>query len=192
MVELERVTVGSREELRAWLEAHHEQSESIWLATYKKAAGDKYVSYNAIVEEALCFGWVDSRPAALDELRSMLLLSPRRPGSAWSKLNKDRVKKLRRAGLMTPAGQAKVDQAKADGSWSFLDDVEALVIPDDLGAMLEKDGAAMRNFESFSDSSKKNILQWIKTAKREATRAKRIAETVRLAARGLRANHPRG
>ncbi|MGV2828599.1 YdeI/OmpD-associated family protein [Myxosarcina sp. GI1(2024)] len=115
-----RVTVRSRQELRQWLQKNHLQAEGIWLITYKKNHQD-YLSYNDVVEECLCFGWVDSLPCKLDEQRSMLYLSPRRKGSNWSKVNKERVQCLIENGLMQPAGLEKVDRAIKDGSWSFLE-----------------------------------------------------------------------
>ena len=184
----ERVAIESPGDLRRWLAEHHPQEESVWLVTYKKHTGSRYLPYDAIVEEALCFGWIDSLPRKLDSDRTMLLLSPRRPKSPWSKLNKDRVTKMLDQGLMTPAGQTKIDQAKADGSWTFLDDVEALIIPDDLAAALEANPTAKSYFEAFSPSSKKGILQWIKSAKQAKTREKRIKKTVDLAAENIKAN----
>ncbi len=174
----EQIEVISRQDLRDWLAAHSQQQESIWLVTYKKQAGSRYLAYDAIVEEALCFGWIDSLPRRLDADRTMLLLSPRKPKSVWSKLNKERIERLIASGLMTPAGLEKVERAKRDGSWTFLDDVEALIIPDDLARVLAKDGIANANFENFSNSSKKGILQWIKMAKQQKTRQQRIEKTV--------------
>ncbi len=188
MKQFEQVEVTSREQWRIWLTNNHTQTDSIWLVTYKKHTGGRYLPYDAIVEEALCFGWIDSLPRKLDADRTMLLLSPRRPKSPWSKLNKDRVSKMLKQDLMTSAGQEKIDQAKADGSWSFLDDVEALIIPDDLVAALEANSQAKTYFEAFSPSSKKGILQWIKSAKQAATREKRIKKTVELAAQNVKAN----
>ena len=186
MKQFEQVEVTSREQWRTWLTNHHTQTESIWLVTYKKHTGSRYLAYDDIVEEALCFGWIDSLPRKFDADRTMLLLSPRRPKSPWSKLNKDRVAKILSQGLMTPAGQVKIDRAKADGSWSFLDDVEALVIPDDLADALAKNSKAKQYFAAFSPSSKKGILQWIKSAKRANTRQRRIEKTVDLAAQNIK------
>ncbi|MEM1240821.1 MAG: YdeI/OmpD-associated family protein [Cyanobacteria bacterium P01_H01_bin.26] len=188
MKQFEQVEVTSRRQWRAWLANNHTQTDSIWLVTYKKHTGSRYLSYDAIVEEALCFGWIDSLPRKLDANRTMLLLSPRRPQSPWSQLNKDRITKMLDQGLMTSPGQEKINQAKADGSWTFLDDVEALIIPHDLAAALEANLQAKGYFEAFSPSSKKGILQWIKSAKRAPTREKRIAKTVELAAQNIRAN----
>lgn len=186
-----RVQVESREEWRTWLEANHEGAESVWLVTFKKASGRPHVPYDAVVEEALCFGWVDSLPRKLDGERSMLLVSPRRPGSAWSKANKDRVGRMIAAGKMRPAGLRKVEQSKADGSWTFLDDVENLVIPDDLAAALAEHEGAEENFAAFPRSAKRGILEWIKQAKRAETRGKRIRETAELASKNIRANQYR-
>ena len=188
--EAEQVQIESRAEWRAWLAKNHERDDGIWLVSFKKHTGDRYVAYDDIVEEALCFGWVDSLPRKLDDKRSMLYISPRRKGSPWSGLNKRRIAKLAKQGLMTPAGEAQVAQSKADGTWTIYDEIEELVIPDDLNSALDENPTAREHFEAFSDSSKKGILWWIKSAKREATREKRISETVRLAAINVKANHP--
>lgn len=183
----ERVEVASREELRRWLEQNHTQTASIWLVTWKKAAGTKYLPYDDIVEEALCFGWVDSLPRALDDKRSMRRLSPRQKGSGWSAVNKRRIAKLEKAGLMTEAGRRAVRQAKADGSWNALDEAEKGVIPDDLAAALKKNGKAAAHFDAFPPSVKKGILGWIGQAKRPETREKRIRQTAEMAAGNKRA-----
>lgn len=188
MKQFEQVEVTSRKQWRGWLANNHSQTDSIWLVTYKKHTGSRYLPYDTIVEEALCFGWIDSLPRKLDAERTMLLLSPRRPKSPWSKLNKDRVTKMLALGLMTPAGQEKINQAKVDGSWTFLDDVEALIIPDDLATALNTNSQAKHYFAAFSPSAKKGILQWIKSAKQVSTREKRITKTVELAAQNLKAN----
>lgn len=186
-----RVQIESRAEWRAWLAANHESAESIWLVTFKKGSGRPYVPYDDVVEEAICFGWVDSLPRRLDEERTMLLLSPRKPGSAWSKVNKERAERMNAAGKMKPAGLTKIEQSKEDGSWTFLDDVEALVVPEDLSAALEGHENAAENFAAFPPSSKRGILEWIKQAKKPETRGKRIRETAELASRNVRANHYR-
>lgn len=178
----------SRKEWRAWLEKNHTRQQGIWLITHKKITGKPRLDYEEAVEEALCFGWVDSKGNKLDEERSMLWMAPRKRSSKWSKLNKQRVEKLGRAGLMTPAGLAKVEAAKQDGSWSALDAVEALEIPADLKDALDENPVAKGFFEGFPRSVKRGILEWILNAKRPETRAKRIAETVELAGRNIRAN----
>ncbi|HND48437.1 MAG TPA: YdeI/OmpD-associated family protein [Anaerolineales bacterium] len=178
----------SRAEWRKWLEENQARKEGIWLISYKKDTGKPRFDYDESVEEALCFGWVDSKPAKLDEERSMLWFAPRKPKTNWSKLNKDRVEKMIKAGLMAPAGLAKVEAAKKDGSWNALDGVEALEIPPDLAKALSKNKTAKEYFEAFPRSVKRGILEWILNAKRPETRAKRIEETVTLAEKNIRAN----
>ena len=174
----------SRQELRDWLEANHATADTFWLVSYKKHVTDRYVPYGHIVEELLCFGWIDSRTRRVDDERTMLLVGPRKPGSTWSASNKKRAAKLTTNGLMTAAGQMKIDAAKKDGSWHYLDDIENLVIPDDLAAALQVNSSAKENFESFNDSAKKVILMWIKSAKREETRERRLATLIRDSASG--------
>jgi uncharacterized protein YdeI (YjbR/CyaY-like superfamily) len=147
--------------------------------------------YSEAVEEALCFGWIDSRPGTLDTERYRLYVAPRKPGSVWSKLNKQRIRKLVKEGRMTSAGLVKIEAARKDGSWNTLDEIDRLVMPADLLEQLSANEDAKRNFEGFSTSSKKIILFWIASAKREETRQKRIEETVRLAAQNIKAAHYR-
>lgn len=187
--DLERVQIVSTADLRDWLYANYAQRESIWLVTFKKSDPTRYVSYDSVVDEAVCFGWIDSLPRKLDDDRTMHLLSPRKKGSAWSAVNKQRVSRLEAAGQMHPAGQAAIATAKKDGSWDFLNDVDALIAPEDLITALDHLPQARANFEGFSRSSRRAILEWIKQAKRSDTRAKRIAETVALANKGMKANH---
>lgn len=186
MREFPRVQVESRQQWRAWLASHHAASGTIWLVTFKKAAGERYLPYDAIVEEALCFGWVDGQTRRLDELRSMLLLSKRKRGSAWSGANKRRIASLEAAGQMEAAGREAVESAKADGSWVFLDDVEALIEPPDLREALDGTPHARPAWEGFPKSVKKPTLEWIKRAKKPETRARRIAETAEKSAQGIR------
>ena len=149
------------------------------------------ISLDEAVEEALCFGWIDSRLNRLDDERNVLRFTPRRRGSAWAKSNKERVGRLEAQGLMTPAGRALVEAAKIDGSWYVLDRIDDLTMPDDLTAALAADPAAERYFAAFPPSTKKAILFWIASAKKPETRAKRVAETVRLAAENRRATERR-
>lgn len=178
----------TRAEWRAWLGQHHNRAEGVWLISYKKATGKPYVTYDEAVEEALCFGWVDSKPNKLDEERSMLWFAPRKAGTGWSKPNKERVARLLAQGLMAEAGLEKVRAAQADGSWNALDAVEALIVPPDLEAAFERYEGARENFDAFPRSAKRGILEWIVSAKRPETRAKRVEETARLAAENVRAN----
>ena len=141
-----------------------------------------------MVEEALCFGWIDSKPNKLDDERSMLWFAPRKAGTGWSKINQERVERMVTAGRMAPAGLVRVEAAKQDGSWYALDAVEALEVPQDLRAALAANEMAQRNFVAFPRSVKRGILEWIANAKKPETRAKRVEETARLAAENIRAN----
>jgi uncharacterized protein YdeI (YjbR/CyaY-like superfamily) len=178
----------TRAEWRAWLAANHAVMSGVWLISYKKASGKPAMSYEESVEEALCFGWVDSKGGKIDDERTMLYFAPRKKGSGWSRPNKERVERLIAAGLMQPAGLEKIEAAKADGSWTLLDAVEALEIPPDLQAALDAHPPAGENFAAFPRSVKRGILEWIVQAKRPETRAQRVEETARLAAENIRAN----
>ncbi len=178
----------TRSEWRAWLEKNHARTDGIWLISFKKGTGKSRFEYDEAVEEALCFGWVDSKPNKLDEERSMLWFAPRKAGTGWSKLNKERVERLTAMGRMAPAGLAKVEAAKRDGSWNALDSIEALKIPRDLAKALSANRTAQQYFDAFPRSVKRAILEWIASAKKPETRAKRIEETVTSAARNIRAN----
>ncbi len=175
-------------EWRSWLEQNHTRTAGIWLISYKKTAGKARFDYDEAVEEALCFGWIDSKPNKLDDDRSLLWFAPRKRGTGWSKLNKERVETLIQQGRMMPAGLAKVEAAKADGSWNALDAIEALEIPPDLEQALLAFETAKPNFEAFPKSVKRSILEWIATAKKTETRARRVEETAQLAAQNRRAN----
>jgi uncharacterized protein YdeI (YjbR/CyaY-like superfamily) len=178
----------TRDAWRAWLAANHTRTAGIWLISYKVESGKPRFDYDAAVEEALCFGWIDSKPNKLDAERSLLWFAPRKPKTGWSAINKQRVAKMIETAQMTPAGLAKIEAAQADGSWSRLDSVEALEVPPDLAQALADHPPAAINFEAFPRSVKRGILEWILNAKRAPTRAKRIEETARLAAQNQRAN----
>lgn len=185
------VEVASRAAWRAWLHEHHDRPAGVWAVTFKKAsvpAGADYVSARDLNEECLCFGWIDSKPGKVDGRRTALLCSPRKPGSGWSKVNKDRLERLLADGLVAPAGLAAIERARADGSWTMLDDVDALVVPADLATALAAFPTARDHFDAFPPSARRGILEWIGQAKRAETRAQRIEETARLAAENIRAN----
>jgi len=184
------VEVKSRQALRDWLAKNHGQKNGIWLSFYKKHT-DHHLPYNDIVEECLCFGWIDSLPRKMDHDRSLLYLSPRKRGSSWSRLNKERIARLMARGLMTDAGIKKFEQAQQDGSWTFLDEVEEGRLPEDLVKALSEDEQAREYFDAFPLSSRKIILEWIKSAKKPATRLRRIEETVQEAIKNERAHHYR-
>ena len=187
--DLQQILIERRGDWRSWLQQNHQQQASVWVVTWKKRSSWPHVPYEELRDEALCFGWIDSLPRKLDLRRSMLLMSPRRPRSAWSAVNKGRIEELMGSGLMTEAGLAAIDRAKRDGSWSLLDGVDPTVPPEDLVAALERTGSVVM-FEAFPPSSRRAIIEWISLAKRVDTRRKRVAETARLAAMGLRGNHP--
>ena len=188
---LERLWVQDRESWRAWLEVHHARDSGVWLVSFKKATDKPRVDYDDAVEEALCFGWIDSVVRTLDGERAMQLFSPRKPRSPWSSSNKLRVEKLVASGLMRPAGLAKIEDAKRDGSWDAYAVAESLEEPADLrAAFAAGPRGAKANWDTFSPSSRRAILWLIHTAKRPETRAQRIATVVSEAARNRRANHP--
>jgi len=150
----------------------------------KKGSGKVNLSHEEAVQEALCFGWIDSKVHPVDADHYRQVFTPRKPGSIWSKINKRHVEKLLAEGRMEAAGLAKVEAAKRDGSWSFLDDIEAGEMPPDLAQALEANGAARKRFDAFGSSYRKQVLYWIKSAKRPGTRQKRIDTIVALAAEG--------
>lgn len=178
--------VTTRSAWRAWLAEHHATSPGVWLVTFKRGKGPA-PSYDDVVEEALCFGWIDSQVRALDADRGQQLMTPRRPGGTWALSNKARVERLTAAGLMTPAGLAAVEAAKASGAWVLLDAVESLVEPPDLGAALDDVPAARAAWDGFPPGARKQLLHWVLSAKREQTRANRVATVVAEAAQGRRA-----
>ena len=176
--------VPDRAALRAWLEANHAISAGVRLAIGNKGSTATALTYEEAVLEALAFGWIDSTAHALDAERHTVAFVPRRRGGTWARTNKARVERLTADGLMTPAGLAVIEAAKADGSWTTLDDIEALVVPPDLSAALSAEPDAERAFHSRSAPQRKLALYWIASAKRVETRARRVADIVRAAAEG--------
>jgi uncharacterized protein YdeI (YjbR/CyaY-like superfamily) len=183
-----RVHVETAAEWRAWLDEHHDSSPGVWQVSWKRHTGRPTVGYDEAVTEALAVGWVDSKGQRLDDDRTMLWFTPRRRTSGWSRPNKVRIEKLYAEGRMGPAGQAAIDAAKENGSWSLLDDVENLVVPDDLAVAFDQHPGALESWEQFPRSVKRSILEWIVTAKRAGTRRARVAETAEKAGRGERAH----
>jgi uncharacterized protein YdeI (YjbR/CyaY-like superfamily) len=184
---LARIEPKTLKGLRAWLVKNHAQEKSVWVVYAKKAAGGVFAASD-ITDEALCFGWIDSLPRSLDEARAMLLISPRKPRSGRSAVNKAKVEKLIADGRMTPLGLAAIAAAKASGAWDKLVAVDALAEPADLIAALKAAPPGLEHWRAFPPSTRRGILEWILNAKRPDTRAKRIAETARLAAENKRAN----
>jgi uncharacterized protein YdeI (YjbR/CyaY-like superfamily) len=176
----------TRDAWRQWLQNNHSSSPGIWLIYYKKESGRRAFSYGEAVEEALCFGWIDSAPRKLDDKRAMLKFTPRKPRSAWSQLNKQRIKKLMKDGAMIDAGLSKIKQAKKDGSWDKLTSADSHIdhnsLPGELLKAFAKNKKALENFRSFAPGYRKQFLFWISTAKRPETKGARIKQTIRMAA----------
>ena len=185
---LPTVKARSTAEWRRWLHRHHDRSGSVWLILYKKGSATPSVRVGEAIDEALCFGWVDSLPNKRDAESYYLRFSPRDPKSRWSRVNKEKVERLLTEGRMAPAGLAVVELAKANGTWDALNAVDDLREPDDLAHALDAIPAARMHWDGFPRSVKRGILEWIATAKRETTRTRRIHETVHQAAEGRRAN----
>lgn len=173
---------ASPQHWREWLQAHHAEKRAVWLVYHKKKSATPSFTWSQAVDEALCFGWIDSRAQPLDDERYRQFFSRRKPSSGWSKINKAKVERLMAAGLMAPAGLASLEAAKQNSTWTLLDDVEALRLPADLAQPLAARPLAASYFENLSRTDKRSLLQWLALAKRPATRQKRIAEIVDLAA----------
>lgn len=179
---MQELTFNTRDQFRRWLEHHHDKEDGLWLVYYKKKTGIPSISYDEAVEEALCFGWIDSKVQTIDELRYRQVFTPRRPRSVWSKLNKKRVKMLTDAGLMKPAGLKAVEEGKKSGTWQKAygggSPRKEAVMPDDLKKALEENPAAMENFGEFAPSYRRTYIRWVDAAKRQETREKRIAAVI--------------
>lgn len=188
--DVERVHLETRAEWRAWLAEHHADSRGVHLVSWRTPTGRPAVSYEDAVCEALCFGWVDSVGRRLDEERTMLYFSPRKPRSGWARTNKDRVERLRAAGLMAPAGEEAIAVAVANGAWTLLDDVEELREPEDLRAALDTRPAAWGHWRAFPPSARRAMLEWLVQARTTSTRDRRLDEIASRAAEGARA-YPR-
>lgn len=178
----------NRKAWRKWLEKNHVTEKSVWLIIYKKESGTNSVYYPEAVDEALCFGWVDSKVNKRDDQSYYQYFAQRNPRSNWSKLNKEKVEKLLAQGLMEPAGLAMIELAKKTGTWTALDEVEKQLVPADMQLLLDQQPVAQANWNLFPKSVKRGILEWILNAKKPETRKLRIEETVRLAAKNIRAN----
>jgi uncharacterized protein YdeI (YjbR/CyaY-like superfamily) len=186
--ESDRFHAETLPEWRAWLAVNHLASNGIWLVSWKAGTGRPRIGYEEAVEEALAFGWVDSKGAALDDERTMLWFTRRKANSPWSLTNKARIARLEASGRIADAGRGAVRAAKANGMWTILDDAQNLIVPDDLAAELEALPGARQNWDGFSASARRAVLEWIVLAKRPETRQKRITETARQAALGTVAN----
>lgn len=176
---------------RRWLEENHQKEKRVWLIIYHKKSKTPSVYYDEAVDEALCFGWIDSKPNKRDEESFYQFFSVRNPKSRWSRVNKLKIEKLMQEGKMNESGLKAIEIAKLKGTWTALDDIEKLIVPEDLLQKLEKNPVAKAFFEAFPPSVKRGILEWIISAKQAETRAKRVEETVNLATRNERANQYR-
>ena len=179
----EKLEVSSIEELNKWLYENHQQKESIWLVTYKKIVPEKYVSTSVVLDELLCYGWIDGIRRKLDDNRTMQLISPRRI-EHWAKSYKDRAEKLIELGKMQVSGFQSIEISKQHGLWDFMDDVDKLIVPKDLQDALNKINGASDFFHGINDSSKRFVLRWIKLAKMDKTRISRIDQIALLSAKG--------
>jgi uncharacterized protein YdeI (YjbR/CyaY-like superfamily) len=185
--EAPHIQADDRETWRRWLERNHATATGVWLVTWRARTGRVRLDYEAAVEEALCFGWVDSTGGHLDDERGKLYFAPRKLRSPWAATNKARVERLIAEGRVAPAGLAAIERAKANGSWEVLDSVERLQVPQDLAAALEARPSAAANFAAFAPSARKMLLGWIALAIRPEARARRITEVAEAAARNERA-----
>lgn len=184
--EIETFCPTSLQEWRQWLEENHKSKQSIWVVYYKKKSNVASITYTDAVDEALCFGWIDSTRKAVDDDTFIQFFCKRKPNSVWSKINKAKVQRLIDAGLFAQAGHESIEIAKQNGSWAILDEVEELKIPNDLESEFEIKQGSKEFFLSLSRSVRKSILQWLVLAKRPETRQKRIREIVDLAAQKLK------
>lgn len=181
----------TRAKWRQWLEENHASEKSVWLIIYHKESTTPSIVYPEAVDEALCFGWVDSKPNKRDKESYYQYFSQRNPKSNRSRVNKEKVARLLEANLMAPSGLKMIEIAKQNGTWNALDDVENLIVPEDLQKAFDQNITAFDYWEKFPKSTKRGILEWIFNAKKPETRQKRIDETVRLAAENIRANQYR-
>jgi uncharacterized protein YdeI (YjbR/CyaY-like superfamily) len=181
----------SQKAWRDWLIKNHGKEKSIWLIIYKKESGIPSIYYPEAVDEALCFGWIDSKPNKRDNESYYQFFAQRNPKSNWSKVNKEKVERLIKNKQMTSAGMKMIDLAKKIGTWTALDNVENLVLPQELMHSFNKNKKALTNWEAFPKSAKRGILEWIYNAKKIETKLKRIEETVNLAAKNIKANFPK-
>jgi uncharacterized protein YdeI (YjbR/CyaY-like superfamily) len=181
VIDFPQVRARSRKTWRAWLAKHHRTSTGVWLVFPKKASGLPTVSYNDAVEEALCFGWIDGLMNPIDETFYRQMFTPRKARSSWAPSNKQRVERLIEQGLMTAAGLAAIETAKANGSWDRFSAAAALTVPPALKKALDANARAKKNWPRFTDSQRRMFLYWLANAKRDETRARRIAHIVSMA-----------
>ena len=170
----------NRDEWRTWLESNHDREKEAWLVHYKKDIGKPGVSYIEAVEEAICFGWIDSKMKSIDREKFVLKYTPRRAKSVWSQNNKEKAEKLIESGRMTDAGLARIEEAKRSGAWkNAYTDRKRQRIPSDLKEALLKDKNARAKFQAFANSYRNMYIGWVNSARTEETRRRRISEVVK-------------
>ncbi|SHJ25683.1 Uncharacterized conserved protein YdeI, YjbR/CyaY-like superfamily, DUF1801 family [Mesonia phycicola] len=184
--EIETYYPKSQTDWRNWLEKNHQLKQSVWLVFYKKSTKMASISWSESVDEALCFGWIDSTKRTIDAERYIQYFSKRKPNSIWSKVNKDKVECLTSKGLIREAGYKAIETAKKNGSWFIMDEVEALILPKALKKEFDKRKGALEYYESLSKSAKKILLSWIVLAKKPETKQKRIIEIAENASRNTK------
>lgn len=177
----------TRAQWRAWLLDNHTSTRGVWLCSWRTGTGRPRCPYPEVVEEAICFGWVDSTNTIFDEERGLQLITQRRAKSPWTRLNRERAADMEQRGLMTDAGRKTIAEAKSNGWWTISDKVEDLEEPADLTAELDRNVQARSNWDSYPPSARKQMLWWIVSAARDVTRASRISHIVTEAAAGRRA-----
>jgi uncharacterized protein YdeI (YjbR/CyaY-like superfamily) len=176
----------SQQAWRTWLQENHHSKQSVWLVCYKKKSNMPTVLWSDAVDEAICFGWIDSKSITIDDDKFMQFFTKRKPKGTWSKVNKEKIKQLTEQGLMTKAGLECIEKAKQNGSWTVLDEVEELIIPKDLQSAFNAKTGSKEFFLSLSKSVRKSILQWIVLAKQAETKQKRIDEVAEMASQNLK------
>lgn len=182
----ERIHPATSADFGSWLAEHHARGKGVWVVSWRRAAGREPVPYEELVLEALCWGWIDSQSATLDEERSMIWFAPRSPRSTWVRSNRDRVARLEAEGRMQPAGRALVEAARANGMWELLLDAEAGVVPPRLAADLDVVPGARAGWEALTPAARTRALSEIALARTDATKARRIATIVEACAAGRR------
>ena len=181
--DIPEIEAPDRASFRKWLAENHDTEQAVWLTFWKKGSGRPSIEWSEAVDEALCFGWIDSKVQSIDKERYRQYWTVRKPGSVWSLINKEKIAELTAAGLMAPAGLAAVERARQDGSWTLLDDPQAGIVPDDLAAAMDQAGVR-KTYDSFTFGARKAILTWLVMAKRDSTRSSRIAKTIEALERG--------
>jgi uncharacterized protein YdeI (YjbR/CyaY-like superfamily) len=184
--EIETYYPKNQTDWRNWLDENHQLKQSVWLVFYKKSTKVASISWSEAVDEALCFGWIDSTKKTIDAEKYIQYFSKRKPNSIWSKVNKDKVAYLTSKKLIQKAGYKSIEIAKENGSWSILDEVEALILPKEVKKEFDKREGALEYYDSLSKSAKKILLSWVILAKRDETRLKRIIEIAENASRNTK------